>query len=255
MTPEQLFSFWQFEEGFPFIGWDFGHLNGRQEDEPLPWDYSREVQRWLKPESRLLDIETGAGEYLLSLRHPYERTSVTEAWPPNVELCRNRLAPLGIRVEACDAGAEPLPFADNCFDVVLCRHGAYLHEEVFRVLRPGGVFVTQQVGGRNNTLLARRLLRDYLPPFPGHHLSADCARFGAAGFNVLDAKEYFPKTRFFDTGAIVYYAKAIAWEFPGFSVERCRHELFALEREMRERGYVESMGHRYLIAAQKPARA
>ena len=44
------------------------------------------------------------------------------------------------------------------------------------------------------------------------------------------------------------------WKFPGFSVERCANELFALERELAERGYVESMEHRYLIVARKPVK-
>ena len=35
---------------------------------------------------RLLDMDTGGGEFLLSLGHPFERTAATEGYPPNVEL-------------------------------------------------------------------------------------------------------------------------------------------------------------------------
>ena len=253
MTRDELYNFWRFEETFPFSGWDFAHLDGRWEQEPLPRDFYAEVQRRLHYADQLLEVDTG-GAFLLSLRHPYENTAATETWGPNVESYRNELAPLGIHVEECDAAEEPLPFADNAFDVAFCRHGAYRADELLRVLRPGGVFLTEQVGGRNNALLARRLLRDYRPPCPEHHLSADCEAFAQAGFEVLDAKEYFPKLRFYDTGALVYYAHMIEWEFPGFSVDRCTQELFALECELAERGYVESMEHRYLIAARKPAK-
>lgn len=253
MTRDELYAFWRFEEAFPFSGWDFGHLDGRWEAEPLPWDFYTEVQRRLRYSDQLLEVDTGCA-FLLSLRHPYENTATTETSGPNAESYRNELAPLGIRVEECDAEEEELPFADDAFDVAVCRHGAYRHDELIRVLRPGGVFLTEQVGGRNNVLLARRLLPDYRPPQPEHCLNADCEAFAQVGFEILDAKEYFPKVRFYDTGALVYYAHMIDWEFPGFSVERCAAELFTLERELAERGHVDSMEHRYLIVARKPTK-
>ena len=46
------------------------------------------MRRYLSPESRLLDIDTGGGEFLLSLNHPPENTSATEGYPPNVSLCQ-----------------------------------------------------------------------------------------------------------------------------------------------------------------------
>ncbi|RAK11239.1 hypothetical protein C8C77_103227 [Halanaerobium saccharolyticum] len=35
----------------------------------------------------------------MTLDHPYNLTSVTEAYPPNVELCKNKLSPFGIEVK------------------------------------------------------------------------------------------------------------------------------------------------------------
>ena len=54
----------------------------------MPWDYGRIVRGYLKRHTRLLDIDTGGGEILLSFRHPYEYTSATEGYPPNVDLCK-----------------------------------------------------------------------------------------------------------------------------------------------------------------------
>ncbi len=252
MTRKQLLDMWRFEEEFPFAGWDFSHLDGRWETEPLPWDYAEIVRGFLKPEHELLDMETGGGEYLLSLRHPYDKTAVTEAYAPNLALCQNELAPLGVAVAPCDPACEPLPFADARFDLVLNRHGAYCAKEVYRVLKPGGVFITQQVGGRNNMLLATRLLPDHTPPCPEHDLARERVKFERAGFKLLEERESFPKLRFFDIGALVYFARVIAWEFPGFSVDACEEELLALQREIEECGKVASLGHRFLIVAKKP---
>ncbi|HWQ59139.1 MAG TPA: methyltransferase domain-containing protein [Clostridia bacterium] len=252
MTEQQLLDMWRFEEEFPFGGWDFSHLDGRWEEEALPWDYDATVRSFLRPEHDILDMDTGGGEFLLSLRHSYEKTAVTESYPPNVELCENELAPLGVEVAKCEPEHEPLPFPDARFDLILNRHGAYRANEVYRTLKPGGVFITEQVGGRNNAMLSARLLSEYEPPYPGHDLARESARFAKAGFELLEKEEDFPKLRFFDIGALVYFARVIEWEFPGFSVDACRRELLALQREVDERGAVESLEHRFLIVAKKP---
>lgn len=252
MTEKQLLDMWRFEEEFPFGGWDFSHLDGRWEEETLPWDYDAIVRRHLRPEHVILDMDTGGGEYLLSLRHPYEQTAATESYPPNFELCQNELEPLGVTIARCAPERERLPFENSSFDIVMNRHGAYRAQEIMRVLKPGGVFITEQVGGRNNMLLSTRLLPDYAPLYPAHDLAHERARFEAAGFELLETKEYFPNVRFFDIGALVYFARIIQWEFPGFSVDACRAELLSLQREIQERGEVKSLEHRFLIVARKP---
>ena len=57
------------EESIAHIrGWDFSHIAGRYTEETdLPWDYQRIIFDYLKPEMKLLDIDTGGGEFLLEL--------------------------------------------------------------------------------------------------------------------------------------------------------------------------------------------
>ena len=50
----------------------------------------------LSKDMNLLDMETGGGEFLLSLNHPYENTSAIEGYKPNVDYCNKILKPLGI---------------------------------------------------------------------------------------------------------------------------------------------------------------
>jgi len=63
---------WKEEENIAHIhGWDFSHIEGRfTEDTNFPWDYRQTIDEYRKPEMRLLDIDTGGGEFLLSLGHP-----------------------------------------------------------------------------------------------------------------------------------------------------------------------------------------
>ena len=66
---------WKMEENHAFSGWDFSHLNGRAVSDPLPWDYRNEALRGLEPRHCILDMDTGGGEFLLSLKHPAENTA------------------------------------------------------------------------------------------------------------------------------------------------------------------------------------
>ncbi len=73
-----------------------------------------------------------------------------------------------------------------------------------------------------------------------------------AGFMISDGEESFPIRKFYDVGAFVYYAKIIEWEFPNFSVEKCFKKLCSLQERIDKVGYIQSVGHRFLIVASKP---
>ncbi|MBR4394300.1 MAG: class I SAM-dependent methyltransferase, partial [Oscillospiraceae bacterium] len=147
MTAEELKAIWKGEEDCAFIkGWDFSHIRGRYEEENrLPWDYEAIIRSTLKDEMKLLDYDTGGGAFLLSLGHPYENTAATEGYPPNVELCRKKLLPLGIELRECK-DATHIPFDDGSFDIIINRHGDFYPPEIRRLLKPDGLFITQQVG-------------------------------------------------------------------------------------------------------------
>ena len=232
-------------------GWDFSHIRDRYREEgDLPWDYRTVVGEHLGEEAALLDYDTGGGEFLLSLRHPYEKTAATEGYPPNVALCRERLLPLGIDFRACqDPGA--IPFPDGSFDIILNRHGSFEAGELFRLLKKGGLFITQQVGGDNDRDLVERVLPGTPKPFPHLYLAEQLRVFRGAGFRILRGEEAYRPIQFFDVGAFVWFARVLPWEFPDFSVERCFAGLWGMQEEIQQRGRVEGTVHRYLIVAEK----
>ena len=51
-----------------------------------------------------------------------------------------------------------MPFSSETFDIILNRHGSFHAGELFRLLKPGGIFLTEQVGEDNDRDLARRVL-------------------------------------------------------------------------------------------------
>ncbi len=141
MDQADLRAIWIKEEQAAYIhGWDFSHISGRYEEEnDLPWNYEKIVRQYLKSDLHLMDYDTGGGEFLLSLNHPYSKTSATEGYPPNVKLCSEKLLPLGINFKECNTPSK-IPFADGEFDLIINRHGDFDAEELFRLLCQNGVY-------------------------------------------------------------------------------------------------------------------
>lgn len=253
MNKQKLYELCKAEEAIAHIkGWDFSHISDRYEEEDsLPWNYRCAILEILRPEMRILDIDTGGGEFLLSLGHPHGNTAAMENYPPNVTLCADTLLPLGIDFRP-GSGNGPLPFGDNHFDLVINRHGDFNAAEIFRALKPGGLFITQQVGGDNDRELVKLLCGDLPPAFPEQHLAITEEKFRRAGFTILRGQEAFVPIRFYDVGALTWFARILPWEYPDFSVDTHFDRLLEAQRILEEKGVIEGRVHRFFLIAQKP---
>lgn len=196
----------------------------------------------------MLDMGTGGGEYLSWLRPLPPFTCATEGYEPNVPIARQRLEPLGVKVyELPDP--EHLPFGDNQFDLVINRHEYYSPQEVLRVMKPEGQFITQQVGGSNGSDLNELL---GVEKYPYAHWTLDYAvkELEAVGCHVVGQREDHPIMRFFDVGAIVYYLQAVPWQVPDFSVEKYFDKLVEIHNTIEAQNYIDFHMHRFLIVAE-----
>jgi len=249
---EQWLARWRAEEQQPFIGWDFSYLERRMQEEPPPWSYLDRAAALMDRARSALDMDTGGGEKLLSLRaHWPPRMVVTEEYPPNLALVRERLEPLGVTVvEAHLSETDPVPFAGGEFDLVLNRHGAFNPAEVARILAPGGVFLTQQVG--DDYLADLMAVFGATPQWPDATLAHYGPLLQAAGLEIVDAQEWTADIRFADVGALVYFLKAAPWHVPDFSVDRYADTLLALQERLNQGEPLNSSGKLYLIEAHKP---
>ena len=251
MDTNAFIRMWKEEENIANIhGWDFSHIDGRCMEEPLPWDYRQVIGQYLTPEMRLLDIDTGGGEFLLSLNHPHGNTAATENYPPNVELCKEILLPLGIDFRPAD-GKENLPFENDRFHIVINRHGDFNPAEIYRVLKPGGLFITQQVGAENDRELVELLCGKLPLPFPEQYADKAAEAFQKVGFKILRQEETFRPIRFTDVGALVWFARVLPWEFPDFSVGTHIENLLQAQQILEKTGHIQGRIHRFLLVAQK----
>jgi SAM-dependent methyltransferase len=234
----------------PFSGWDFSVIRKRWTFAHPSWDYGAMVRQRLIGVRHLLDMDTGGGEFLASLAPLPPETYATESYPPNILLARQRLEPLGVRLVS-DYTDKHLPFENDFFDLVINRHGSFRSDKLFRILRPGGIFLTQQVGGENNIRL-NELLQDKVYFKYANWTLAECVRWQRqAGFRILHAQEERPEEVFYDIGAVVFYLRVISWQVEDFSVEKYRDKLYAIHETIQREGKLVSYAHRFLVEAIK----
>ena len=208
----------------PVDGWDFSWFEGRATEERPPWGYATLLPPRIAAATAVLDIQTGGGEVFASAlaaapsRPP---TAVaTEAWPPNVALARARL---GTVVET-----DGLPFPDESFDLVLSRHPiATDWPEIARVLRPGGTYLSQQVGAGSMHELTDALMGTR-PVDDARDQARHAALARAAGLTVVDLRSATLRTEFLDVAAVVVYLRKVIWIVPGFTVREYRDRLRTL---------------------------
>ncbi len=238
-------------EAVPVEGWDFSWFDGRATEERPSWGYARMMAKRMARARAALDIQTGGGEVLAGITHPPPVLAATESWPPNAELARRNLAPLGGRVVQV-ADDAPLPFPAASFDLVVSRHPVELvWPEIARVLRPGGTFFSQLVGAGSN-----RELTDFMmgpqPVSEARDPRRLVAGAEAAGLVIIDVREQALRTVFNDVGAVAYFLRKVLWTVPGFTVEGYLEPLRRMHEQIRAEGPFVAHAQRLLIEARKP---
>jgi SAM-dependent methyltransferase len=241
-------------QSVPVEGWDFSWFEGRATELRPSWGYSSLLAARLARCSASLDVQTGGGEtYARALTEAGRLPGVvaaTESWPPNVTVAARTLAPFGaLVVEVSEDG--DLPFAEASFDVVSSRHPTRRRwDELSRVLRPGGTFLSQGVGWGSN----RELYEALMGPQPrAARPSADraAAEARAAGLHVTDVRQEATRVEFFDIAAVVHFLRKVIWTVPDFTVPRYRRQLADLHEQILGEGRFVSHSQRYLIEARK----
>ena len=179
-------------QAVPVEGWDFSWFEGRATEQRPRWGYSSLLAARLARCSSAVDVQTGGGEvYAGALARAERRPEVvvaTESWPPNAVVARRTLAPFGAAVVEVPEDGE-LPFSDAAFELVSSRHPTGRRwDELARVLRPNGRYLSQGVGSGSN----RELYEALMGPQPDDERpAADWARAEAAavGLQIVDHRQ------------------------------------------------------------------
>ena len=240
-------------------GWDFSRM--RTDRDPVPWDYADVVRRYLQPSSQVLDIGTGGGEQFLALAPCFGAGVGIDADPTMIQVAQENTPPsLADRVSFDVMRAETLRFPDAAYDVVLNRHASVYVEEIVRVLRSDGIFITQQVGGRNTqnifSVFGWGSNGEYWSKywrergfFPQDVATMNEA-FHQAGCTVIARAEYDVRYYFLDVASLVFWFKSVPLP-EDFNVEKHWRQVARIITEYRTPKGVETNEHRELLIVRK----
>ncbi len=242
-------------------GWDFSHA--RTERDPVPWEYSEVVARYLRPTSRVLDVATGGGEIFLSLAPHFASGVGVDSSPSMIRTAQENTPPaLAGNISFAVMQAQDLAFPPASFDVVLNRHGPVFVDQIVPLLRPNGYVITQQVAGGNlqsifsafgwdsNGAYWRRYWREHgLLPQDGASLRE---RFVQAGCAVVAYGEYYVPFYFRDAASLLFHLKALPLP-EAFGLERHWETVARLIAEQSTPRGIASNEHRELLIVRKRA--
>lgn len=199
-------------------GWDFSWFEGRAIEARPPWGYQRLVASRLPEVKDLVDLQTGGGEVTAgALRMSGARPRsvfATESWEPNLTLARGVLAAWNGHVFG--SSDDEIPLADTRVDFAISRHPVTTAwAEIARILRPGGTYLSQEVGRGS----VRELTEAMIGPFRiGEARDPARARAAAeaAGLEVVRLETASLPMTFDDVAAVVVFLRKVIWIVPGF---------------------------------------
>lgn len=235
-------------------GWDYTTVRDRRD--PVPWDYLDVVRRYLESGDRVLDCGTGGGERFLSLSDAYRLGVGLDPDPRMLHAAQANASRANVsHVEWVKGRGEALPFAGNSLDVVLNRHANLDVVETLRVLAPGGLFITQQVGARN--------LQAICSTFgcgPGGEYTFDpqetiyrlADRFRAQGATVLAVAEYDVPYTLLDVASLLFLLRGVGIP-EDFDLERHWAQVLGIIAHCGTHKGIVTNEHRELLIVRKPA--
>jgi hypothetical protein len=106
----------------PVVGWDFSWFEGRATEERPSWGYSGLLAARMVRVDTAVDLQTGGGEVPAGISRVPRLLVATESWPPNLEIARRNLRPLG----ACSPGPRRKLRACWMMEVFLCHDAPWL---------------------------------------------------------------------------------------------------------------------------------
>lgn len=228
----------------PRKGWDFSKMNTQRQ--PVPWKYLDIIPLYLKNKDHTLDIGTGGGENFLKLSKLFKLGVGIDIDPEMVQVARYN----GKEVSNTSfyQDSEHLENTKKQFDMVINRHAPFDFTSTFNHLKPGGYFITQQVGEKNMLNIKKVMNKVTNTP------TIIANEIKKTGFKLLAFMEYNVEYVVLDVESLVFWLHALDMlhaDFQGSETLK-NVKLFnqILEGNINESGFVTNE-HRYLAIAQK----
>jgi hypothetical protein len=182
----------------PRTGWDFSQMKTLRA--PVPWNYDEVVARYLGPADEVLDVGTGDGRQFASLAGKFRRGLGIDTDPEMIRLAAREHSGLSLEFRV---GSARLEGVARSFPVVINRHAELDLGAVAAHLKPGGFFITQQVGERNMACVRQALGQSAAGP------AISSQALAGAGLRVVAFCEYDVEYVVCDVESLVFWLNAL----------------------------------------------
>ncbi len=190
-------------------GWDFSVM--KTERDPIPWQYVDLVKQYLKSSDYVLDLGTGGGEIFLKLANSYKKGVGIDRDPEMIKTAKEKTpAELADKISFEVMDTENLSFPDATFDAIIDRQAPIPVDEIVRILKPDGYFITQMIGKDN----MQNINREFNPDFVSKsELKGDARslakKFSKKGCSVIAVCSYNVNYYVKDIASLLFWFKAI----------------------------------------------
>lgn len=249
MNPNDYYNL--YEKAGKRIGWDFSHLKTTETGQD--WNFYQEVLKKARSNDLILDIGTGGGERILKIAKQFKSVYAIDHTQSMINTANKNLRKTKLgNVKFLLMDSEKLDFPDNYFDIVTNRHCDFNSTEVFRVLKKGGYFFTQQVSEGDQLNIKNAFGRGQ-----GYGLKDGALKnrylkeLKALGFNKIQAFDYNSKV-IYKTDKDYIFLLRYTPTIPEFGEKKEDFEILRkfIEENKTDKG-IETNSKRFMIVAVK----
>lgn len=252
MTKDQLQEYQDFyNQVGEVIGWDFSSVQLTREGQS--WRFYNKVTDAAGSNDLLLDLGCGGGKKLLTVAEDFLLIVGIDSAEGMIKTAKENLAQSQANnVRFLPMDAKKVKFPDQFFDLISCRHAPFDAQEVFRLLKPDGVFLTQQVSEGDKLNIKEHFGRgqDY-----GQEDGASCKQraknLKAAGFSQVTQDQYNAVEYYHRPKDLIFLLKhtPIIVDFGKKSDDFTKLESFITENTTSQG--IKTNSKRYLLRAEK----
>ncbi|MEE0660791.1 MAG: hypothetical protein UCK65_05660, partial [Thomasclavelia ramosa] len=210
----------------------------------LPTYSSHEIAaRYFNDDTHLATISFDGGEYVAAFEHLPPLTYVVEA---QYEKAEEKLADRNVKVTKLTNEGK-LPFKDERIDVIVNELSNYDKYDLYRVVKPGGYIIVNQMGSDNY----KELINIFLP-FKLHgrwDREASCQTLSDIGLEIIDSVEEHGYVRFDTLASFIQFMKGITKA--DITQDRFMNFYSHVLKQIKDKKYFELTTHRFMVVARK----
>jgi len=236
------------------VGWDFSKIDKRKKVFGEKWDFLEIVRGYVTSESILLDIGTGGGKKLLDVARFVKKAYGIDHQESMIITANENLGKSEMsNVEFKLADAKELPFPAEYFNVVMCRHAPFYAEEVYRVLRHCGTFLTQQVYSEKDALNIKRIFgrgQGFGREYESNPVRRYVQELQATGLKILRKDTYNATEYYADMADLIFLLRNTPL-VPDFDIDNDQRCLEEIEKKYKTKNGIKTNSARFLVLCKK----